>query len=182
MFLKIITEQFQAFCLLDRTRHLLIKCEEKECSKVGITREQYNVLCAIKFNKKVIGSEMIMSQIAEWLDHSQNSISTIVDRMEKDGLIKKVRNLQDRRTIRLRITNKANTLLAQISKPHLQLINGLFSIFSVKQLKIFNEMLQELAQQENKYLGEKEIKYTKEPGYYSKMLHFIQNLDSSKQL
>jgi DNA-binding MarR family transcriptional regulator len=69
-------------------------------SKVGPTPQKYMVLMAIR----LIEDAATVSDVAQWLDSNTNSISLIVDRMKKGGLITMSMNLGDRRTVRLSLT------------------------------------------------------------------------------
>ena len=94
--------QLQAYLQIHQTAVSLIKCEEKVLGAEGLTPERFAVMMAIKN----LPSPVIESDIADCLDRNLNSITLIVDRMTKDGLIKRARDLKDRREIRIIITPK----------------------------------------------------------------------------
>jgi len=90
-----------------RTRALLKMCEDKIYGEYNLTTEQYAVLVAIKH----IGDPARPTDIAQWLGRSTNSISMIVDRMVKAGLVRRVRDKRDRRVVSVSMTNKAENAL-----------------------------------------------------------------------
>ena len=90
-----------------RTRALLKMCEDQLYSEYNLTTEQYAVLAAIKH----IGDPARPTDIARWLGRSTNSISMIVDRMVKAGLVRRVRDRRDRRVVNVSITSKAENAL-----------------------------------------------------------------------
>ena len=90
-----------------RTRALLKMCEDQIYSKYDLTTEQYSVLAAIKH----IGGTARPVDIGRWLGRSTNSISMIVDRMVKAGLVRRVRDRRDRRVVNVSITSKAENAL-----------------------------------------------------------------------
>jgi len=90
-----------------RTRALLKMCEDQIYSEYNLTTEQYAVLVAITH----IGGSARPTDIARWLGRSTNSISMIVDRMVKAGLVRRVRDRSDRRVVNVSVTSKAENAL-----------------------------------------------------------------------
>jgi len=90
-----------------RTRALLKMCEDKIYGEYNLTTEQYTVLVSIKY----MGGVARPSDIAQWIGRSPNSVSMIVDRMVKDGLLRRVRDRRDRRVVNVSITKKAEDSL-----------------------------------------------------------------------
>lgn len=73
----------------------------------GLTMEQYLVLVTVKYHDAPIR----ITDIARWLERSTNSITMIVDRMVKAGLLRRVRDRVDRRTVNVFLTTKAENAL-----------------------------------------------------------------------
>lgn len=73
----------------------------------GLTMEQYLVLVTVKYHAAPIR----ITDIAHWLERSTNSITMIVDRMVKAGLLRRVRDRSDRRTVNVFLTSKAENAL-----------------------------------------------------------------------
>jgi DNA-binding MarR family transcriptional regulator len=73
----------------------------------GLTMEQYLVLVTIKYHDVPIR----ITDIARWLERSTNSVTMIVDRMVKAGLLRRVRDRRDRRTVNVFLTSKAENAL-----------------------------------------------------------------------
>ena len=89
-----------AWLLLYQTYDSVIKCEEETFTKVDLSPLQYQMLRAMKY----INSTITPTVVANFLDWKPNSITLIMDRMEKSGLVKRIRDLKDRRVVRLIIT------------------------------------------------------------------------------
>jgi len=92
-----------AWILLRQAHNLVTKCEDKVFSDYGLTTEQHIVLMAIKN----ISGPVRVTDIARWSDRSVNSVSMIIDRMVKAGLVKRTRDRKDRRTVFVTMTSKA---------------------------------------------------------------------------
>ncbi|OGN97130.1 MAG: hypothetical protein A2Z77_06160 [Chloroflexi bacterium RBG_13_51_36] len=90
---------------LYQTYTLLKRCEDSIFEEHGLTTEQYAVLVSIEF----LGEPARITDIARWLERSTNSISMIVDRMVKAGLIRRVRDKGDRRVVFVSKTSKAES-------------------------------------------------------------------------
>ena len=73
----------------------------------GLTMEQYLVLVTIKYHDAPIR----ITDVARWLERSTNSITMIVARMVKAGLLRRVRDRSDRRTVNVFLTSKAENAL-----------------------------------------------------------------------
>jgi len=79
----------------------------------GLTMEQYSVIVTVKYHDAPIR----ITDIARWLERSTNSITMIVDRMVKAGLLRRVRDRKDRRTVNVFLTGKAEDALKPANPP-----------------------------------------------------------------
>ena len=79
--------------------------------KHGLTMERYLVLLAIKNH----GQPVRIVDIARWGERSPNSVTAIVDRMVRTGLLRRVRDRIDRRKVDVSITGKGEELLKPAS-------------------------------------------------------------------
>jgi MarR family transcriptional regulator, organic hydroperoxide resistance regulator len=139
----------RAWALYHQTYNLLYKCEEVMFSKVGLTPQKYMVLMAIR----LIEDAATVSDVAQWLDRNTNSISLIVDRMKKEGLITRSRSLGDRRTVRLSLTQKGQEKLDQASVPGWDLVQEMISPLSEKELNTFADLLEPIRKKAFEYLN-----------------------------
>jgi len=90
-----------------RTRALLKMCEDQIYSEYNLTTEQFTMLATIKY----LDDPVRVVDIARWAARSTNSISMIVDRMVKAGLVRRVRDKRDRRVVNVSITSKGENAL-----------------------------------------------------------------------
>jgi DNA-binding MarR family transcriptional regulator len=105
--LELTNTDLRFWYLIHRTRDWLRVCEDRIFSKYGLTTEQYAVLATMKY----LGNPTRPTDIARWLERSTNSISIIVERMVRAGLVKRIRDSNDRRVVRLTITGKGEDAL-----------------------------------------------------------------------
>ena len=126
--------------LLRQTCNLMPKYLEPLFTDAGITYQQYMVL----FSLKLLDSPVTISDVAHNLDRNVNSISTIIERMYKDGLVKRTRDLADRRTVRLKITSKGEGKLKVVSWPYWEMVAKLLSHFSNEELQTMERLTNKL--------------------------------------
>jgi len=93
--------------MIHLTHNTLRRCEDKIFAQHGFTTEQYEVLMAIKH----LDAPVRITDVALKLVRSTNSVSMIVDRMVRAGLLNRVRDEIDRRTVHVSITSKADEAL-----------------------------------------------------------------------
>jgi DNA-binding MarR family transcriptional regulator len=111
---------------LYQTYTLLKLCEDQIFGEHGLTTEQYGVLVSLSY----LGEPARVTDIARWLERSTNSISMIVDRMVKAGLITRRRDTRDRRVVYVSSTSKARSLFTPANVESLQNIVKIFSPMS----------------------------------------------------
>jgi DNA-binding MarR family transcriptional regulator len=92
---------------LYQTYTLLKQCEDRVIEQHGLTTEQFAVLGAMDY---FVGP-MNITDIAQWLERSTNSITMLVDRMVKAGLVRRVRSKRDRRIVRVTFTSKGKNAI-----------------------------------------------------------------------
>jgi MarR family transcriptional regulator, organic hydroperoxide resistance regulator len=97
---------------LYQTYTLLKQCEDRIIEEHGLTTEQYAILVSISY----VGEPARVTDIAHWLERSTNSISMIVDRMVKVGLVKRTRSKADRRVVYVAFASKGENALKPSSR------------------------------------------------------------------
>ena len=118
------------------------KSEEAVLAKEGMTLQQYKVLLAIKH----INNPVTPTAVAHWLDLNTNSISLIIDRMEKDRLVKRVRDFKDRRMVRLVITKEGKEIYERATGPSWDCMKRVMSCLSVEEMSTFAQLMERLGE------------------------------------
>ena len=93
--------------LMHQVRDILMLCEDSVFAEYGITTEQFSVLAAVKSRD----GSLRPTDLAYLLERSPNSISMLVDRMVKAGLVKRTRDRKDRRVVHVHLTTKGENAL-----------------------------------------------------------------------
>ena len=145
---KLDNPMIMTWLLLHQTYNSITRCENKVFNQHGISTEQHAVLMAIKY----IGGPVTATSIAKWLDRNKNTISLIVDRMVKAGLIRRASDLRDRRVLRLFITDKGKTILDEATVYGWALIQEILSKVSEEEMHTLMILLEKVKGTANEYL------------------------------
>jgi DNA-binding MarR family transcriptional regulator len=134
---------------LYQTSTLLKRCEDQTFEEHGLTTEQYAVLLSIEY----LGGPARITDIAQWLERSTNSVSMLVDRMVKAGLVKRSRERGDRRVVRVAATSRGEAALKPANVASLQLIQKIMSPLSPEDGRALFELLGTVKHEALKYLN-----------------------------
>jgi DNA-binding MarR family transcriptional regulator len=133
---------------LYQTYTLLKQQEDVIFEKHGLTTEQYAVLVSISY----IGEPARVTDIARWLERSTNSISMIVDRMVKAGLVRRARDKRDRRVVYVSKTSKAESRLTPATVASFESVRKILSPIPHKDRLTLLNLLGEVKYETLKYL------------------------------
>lgn len=158
--------------LLRRIGDALNLCLDLVYSKYGITNEQSGVLAAIKSR-----GSLRLSDLASILERSPNSMSMLVDRMVKGGLVERTRDKKDRRTVFVTMTDKGRQAIAPAVPEGWQLIHKVLSPLSYDQQRGLADMLETVRCELVRYLNPEmdmteilEKSLTRDPGSYKRLV------------
>jgi DNA-binding MarR family transcriptional regulator len=118
-------------------------------SEHGLTMEQYLVLVTIKYHRAPIR----ITDIARWLERSTNSVTMIVDRMVKAGLLRRVRDRRDRRTVNVFLTSKAEDALNPANPAAWEFMQQGMSALSAEDKNAFADLLKMINHKLLEYLN-----------------------------
>jgi DNA-binding MarR family transcriptional regulator len=115
----------------------------------GLTMEQYLVLVTAKY----FDGPMRITDVAHWLERSTNSVTMIVDRMVKAGLLRRVRDRRDRRTVNVFLTSKAESILKPANPAAWEFMQHGMSLLSYKDKDAFASLLKTINYKLLEYLS-----------------------------
>ncbi len=69
------------------------------------------------------GGAMTPSEIAEWTFRERHNITTLIDRMKRDGLVRVDRNIKDKRFVSVSLTAKGRKVLKQAMPVAREIVN-----------------------------------------------------------
>ena len=133
---------------LYQTYTLLKQQEDQVFEEHGLTTEQYAVLVSISY----IGEPARVTDIARWLERSTNSISMIVDRMVKAGLVRRTRDKRDRRVVFVSRTSEAESRFGPATVASFEIVRKILSPMPHQDRLTLLNLLGELKYETLKYL------------------------------
>lgn len=128
---------------------VLRTCTDQVFKKYRITSEQYDVLVSVKY----LGDRVNMTDMATWLRRSPNSISMLVDRMVKAGLVRRTRDKRDRRVVYVTATSKGEDIVEKASPPTWEFIQGILSPLSPEDAGTFLNLFRIVERKALEYLN-----------------------------
>jgi DNA-binding MarR family transcriptional regulator len=91
---------------------------EAQAKAAGLTAAQHQLLLAIRGHDDSRGPTV--GQVADYLLSKHHSTVELVDRAVGSGLVNRVKDKDDRRVVRLKLTRRGSTRLAALSAVHLR--------------------------------------------------------------
>lgn len=92
----------EVWVLLHQVSDASIRAREKELAQFGLSFIESEALYVIQ----AVGRNATPAQISRWLYRRPHSISDLLKRMEKKGLVKKSKDLEKRNMVRVSLTAK----------------------------------------------------------------------------
>jgi DNA-binding MarR family transcriptional regulator len=158
--------------LLPRVGDALALCQDLVFSKYGITTEQWRVLACIQSR-----GPLRPVDLALMLERSPNSISMLVDRMVKAGLVRRNRDRKDRRVVFVSITDKGKEAVGPAVPAGWEFMRKLLSTLSDDEQRALADMLEtikcELTAYINPEMDKAEIiknSFTRDANLFNRML------------
>lgn len=111
----------------------------KDIANYGLTQPQFGLLEALgHLGPMKIGS------FCEKMLASGGNITVVVDNLERNGLVERVREGEDRRTITVRLTKKGTDLFNEIFKKHAAYVTELSSVLTMAEQRELSRLLKKL--------------------------------------
>jgi DNA-binding MarR family transcriptional regulator len=130
----------KTWLLIHQSHNLMTRSENAVFAKLGLSTRKHSVLLAINN----MPSPVTVTDVARWLDRNANGISMLVDRMVKDGLVSRVRDMPDHRAVRLVITGKGEECIEEANRLTWQLFQSIFSEISQADLRKMSSLLEKV--------------------------------------
>jgi DNA-binding MarR family transcriptional regulator len=109
---NVYEQEFRVGMMLEQAQAAFFASREKELAQYGTSPMKIAVLFIIR----KIGREATPAEISRWLVRRSHTVSGLLDRMEKDGLVTKSKNLPKKNLVRVTLTEKGKRLLRQSLK------------------------------------------------------------------
>ncbi len=129
------------FLLLHNVLGLLTKLEENVyATKAGISFPQFLVLLTVESSEPPV----TQTDIAKATARNLNTVSMITDRMDRLGLVRRVRSDDDRRETHISVTELGHAKLAEAIKVGGTVVEKLGNAFSDEEVRVANDLMGKL--------------------------------------
>jgi DNA-binding MarR family transcriptional regulator len=127
----------------------MFKESERALSPAGVSGPQAFALACLKYGEQPV----IPSRLAGFLAQESQSLTGLIDRMEQHGWVRRVRDLPDRRSLRLQLTQAGEEKLEEAQREGRRAANTLFGALSDEELNTLGTLLERLRMASLERLG-----------------------------
>jgi len=140
-------EDFNLWFLVVQTRLAILMARNKELEKFKTS----NAVTAILFCIKVLGKKATPASISRLYFRKPHTLSETINRMEKKGIVRKVKDLQRKNMVRVELTEKGEEIYQNSTKR--ESIHKIMSCLSKKEREQVWPILQKLRDKALQELG-----------------------------
>jgi DNA-binding MarR family transcriptional regulator len=133
-------EDFELWWLLAQVRHAALQLRAKELKKYSVKARQ----AAVLFVLHAIGDRATPAEVSRWVTREPHTVSSLLNRMVREGLLTKVKDLDRKNLVRLVLTEKGKQQYSLSLKR--EAVHDLFSVLSEderQQLRLYLEKLRD---------------------------------------
>jgi len=167
--------------LLHRVHDVVNLCEESVLREYGLTPEQFAVLASVKSD----GGSLRPVDLALMLERSPNSVSMLIDRMVKAGLVRRTRDRKDRRAVKVTLTGKGEKALEPAAPADWEFVQKILLMLPDDDKRDLTDTLEMVKCEAFAYLHPELDKteimknsFTNQPGLYERMMKNVLPSDS----
>jgi MarR family transcriptional regulator, organic hydroperoxide resistance regulator len=100
------------YLLFTRARYLVFRARERELQRYQLSPEQAQIL----FIVHALKDKATPAEISRFILREHHTVSTLVERMEAKGLVKRVKDLEPKNLVRIAITEEGERCYALTAK------------------------------------------------------------------
>lgn len=121
---------------LSRARNALLGEIDASLRDIGITSQQLGIIMAL-------GRELASTpfELSKLLDIDSGLMTRMLDKLEKQDVLQRVRSVDDRRSINLQLTPHGKRLMAEIAHRAPEVINARLKDFTTAEFREFQRLL-----------------------------------------
>lgn len=138
--LEITDAVVKAHVLLLKTASQVFRYSETRLKPLGITPTQHAVLMTLS----VVNPPPTLTVLSKRLLRTKNDLTTVIDNMEKNGLVARQPDENDRRNTRVVNTEKGKALLESMRAKSRELVYDAMSGLSEAELSQLTDILQKI--------------------------------------
>lgn len=122
--------------IFTRAEHTIHKKEFQTIKEGGLTPAQFGVLEAL-YNK----GDLRIGEIIEKILTTSGNITVVIKNLEKEGLVKKALDPEDKRSAIISLTDKGKEVVEDILPNHIENIKDIFSVLTDEEKIVLKNIL-----------------------------------------
>jgi MarR family 2-MHQ and catechol resistance regulon transcriptional repressor len=121
----------EALLNIVRTGDVLSKAGEDFFRRYGLTEAQFNVIFSLKYS----GRKVTQSMLGRRLVVTRASVTSVLDKLEGKGLVKRVGVPDNRRTNYVELTDRGRTLIDEVEPKYRAVLHDVMAALSEAEIK-----------------------------------------------
>jgi DNA-binding MarR family transcriptional regulator len=111
-----LTQEYRLWLLMVQTRDTIWAVRNRELAEYDLSNIEAAVLFIIQAIEFLKGKSAIISEISQWLFRKPHSVSELLSRMEKKGLVIRTKDTDKKSRVRITATEKGRHAYALITE------------------------------------------------------------------
>ncbi len=124
---------------LNKARNVLLMKMDAALKEEGVTSQQMGIVLTMSR-----GAASTPFELAKLLGIDTGLMTRMLDKLEKQGLLARVRSVEDRRVVNLHLTEAGAALGTRIPDMAMTVLNGLFRNFSGEEFEELHRLLNKM--------------------------------------
>jgi len=133
------TDAFKTYFAIQQVHNVVNRIVSKELAQWGLSIPKYGIIRQLYDNET-----LPLSKLSRLIFRGNSNLTTLVDRMERDGIVQRVNHHDDRRVKVLCLTKKGRGLAPKVIKAHRAFLHEMMSCISVREQKQLANLLTQL--------------------------------------
>lgn len=133
--------------LIAQTKDAIFKARMKELYQYNVSSWE----AGITYRIHVLADKAIPAEISRWLLREPHTVSAVLSRMQREGIVTKVKDMNRKNMIRVVLTDKGHELLKRASKR--ESIHRVLSVLSQDERRQLQSLLYKLRNKALEELG-----------------------------
>lgn len=135
-----------AFFSLVRTSDEVLKIGNELFARHNISKGRFVVLILLSDEVQTRGGPKTPAELAEMAGCTRATMTGLIDSLERDGMVKREPDAQDRRMMRVVLTDSGRSLIQTMLPQHFQQVTQMMSGLNDEELRTLSSLLEKIVE------------------------------------